>query len=84
MTTFLATQITPVDVNISIDEKTWWFVATIPELNIITQWETFDQLIKNINEAVWCTIEADKKILGKNYGKLKFNFLFDVVNASYV
>jgi len=45
-------------VNISIDEETGYYVAEIPELHIHTQWKTWDELLKNINEAVLCALEG--------------------------
>ena len=66
-------------VNIEIDNQSQWLVVNIPELWIVTQWKDFDELLKNLNEALICTYEAENKKLGPL--KLKFNFLFMPNNA---
>ncbi len=67
------------DIKIEYD-KNYWYSATIQELGIITEWNDFDELMKNISEAIDCYYETEKKDLLK---KAKFYLSFEN-NASFI
>lgn len=60
---------------IAITTEKKWFSAHIPQLQISTEGETFDELLKNIQEALEIYYQEEKdynKNLLKN-GKIYFN-----------
>ena len=60
---------------IAITAEKKWFSAHIPELHVSTEGETFDELIKNIQEALELYYEEEKdynKNILKNW-KMYFN-----------
>jgi len=60
---------------IAVKAEKKWFSAHIPELHISTEWETFDELIKNIQEALEIYYEEEKNHNKNllNSGKFYFN-----------
>lgn len=54
--------------NIKVLKELSWYSATIEEYWIFTQWDTFEELLKNINEAIELYNESDsyKNFLIKN------------------
>ncbi len=46
---------------IKITKEKTWYSAYIPEYRIHTQWETFEELIENLKEAVNLFFSKDKK-----------------------
>jgi predicted RNase H-like HicB family nuclease len=64
------------DIEISFDPK-HWYSAAIPKISTYTQGKTWDKLIYNINEAIGCYIEAEKKRKLKVFSKdLRFYLNF--------
>ena len=57
------------NIEITYDEKTWYYDALILEKGITTQEKSLDWLIININKAIW--LSKDKSFMLK-----KFNFSF--------
>lgn len=60
---------------IAIKAEKKWFSAHIPELYISTEWENFDALIKNLQEALEIYYEEEKTYKKDllNSGKFYFN-----------
>lgn len=57
-------------VEISLDKK-HWYTASIKELWIITQWDNFDELIKNLHEC----LELNKDMYNElDFSKALFQF----------
>ncbi len=61
-------------------DKNYGYTATIKEFWIITEWNNFDELMKNITEAIECYYETEKKDLLK---KAKFYLSFEN-NANFI
>ena len=58
------------NIEITYDEKTWYYDALVLERWVATQNKSLDWLVKNINEAIW--LSKDKSFMLK-----KFNFSFE-------
>ena len=61
-------------IKIEFDKK-YGYTATIENLWIVTEWNTFDELIKNISEAIECYYGTENK--PKNSDELKFYLSFE-------
>lgn len=59
---------------IAVKAEKKWFSAHVPELHISTEWETFDELIKNIQEAIEMYYEEEKQYNKNCLNSWKFYF----------
>jgi len=57
-------------------DKNYWYTATIEELGIVTEWNSFDELVKNISEAIECYYETDTNKIDI-FKKAKFYLSFE-------
>jgi len=48
---------------IAIKAEKKWFSAHLPELHISTEWETFNELLNNIQEAIEMHYEEEKNYI---------------------
>ncbi len=71
------------DIQIIPDSKKW-YTAMIKELAITTQWDTWDELILNIREALQCYAEAEEKAKQISiFHNKKLRFYFDMESLAY-
>jgi predicted RNase H-like HicB family nuclease len=71
---FIALFIIQIIMEIAVKAEKKWFSAHIPELHISTQWDTFDKLVKNIQEALELYYEEEKKYRKDVLNSSKFYF----------
>ena len=64
------------EIKIEYDKK-HWYTAIIEELWIVTEWNNFDELLKNISEAIECYYETNEKKLSESLQKAKFYLSFE-------
>lgn len=62
---------------ILIRKEQSWYSAHIPDFHISTEWETFDELMTHINEAVSLYFEEEKTYVTTN---LDTSFYLDFTN----
>ena len=63
------------NIEITYDEKTWYYDALVLEKGIVTQGKSLDELIKNLTESF--SLSREKTFLLK---KFNFSFQEDYVN----
>lgn len=59
---------------IVVVSEDFWFSASIPELHIHTQWDTFDELLHNVREALELYYEEEKQYALEHMYSNKFYF----------
>lgn len=69
------------DIKIMLNDNGYTWV--IKELWIITEWDNFDMLLKNIKEAIECYYEVDSRKMNTENNDYRFYFSLDQMDYAY-
>lgn len=65
---------------VCLEKEENWYSAGIQELNIYTQWNTLDECMIHVQEAMECYFE-EEKVYQSNISHINFNLKF--MNAAH-